>query len=56
MADRTVSEAELRENARLAAADVVEYIYKDFKTFSPERMESFANLLSALDGVATEPA
>jgi hypothetical protein len=57
MPDRTVSELELRESARLAAAELVDKIREAIAqpAQSPDKLEAYANLLSALDGCAAEP-
>jgi hypothetical protein len=57
MPDRTVSERELRESARLVASDLLEKIHEAIANPapSPEKLEAYANLLSALDGCAAEP-
>lgn len=56
MPDRTVSETELRENARLAAAELVDKIREAIaQPPNTEKLEAYANLLTALDQCATEP-
>lgn len=56
MPDRTVSEAELRENARLAADDTVARLRTAVATNeAPERIEALAAALNALDNCAAEP-
>lgn len=57
MPDRTVSETELRESARLAAAELVDKIREAIAIPAPfpEKLEAYANLLTALDQCATEP-
>lgn len=56
MPDRTVSEMELRENARLAADDTVARLLTAVKTNeAPERIEALSAALNALDNCAAEP-
>ena len=57
MPDRTVSEMELRENARLAADEVISKIREVVSNpaMSPERLDAYATVLGALDSCATVP-
>lgn len=56
MPDRTVSEAELRENARLAADELIAKIRNiQIQNTDPATIEAAASLLTSLDQCAQEP-
>lgn len=55
MSDRTVSDLELRENARLAADEVIQKIRGALDPYNPEKLECLSGVLTALDQCATEP-
>ena len=47
MPERTVSESELSEIARLVAAEVLEKLQAELSSASPERVDAWSNLLDA---------